>query len=87
MWAGQHGQETASTYYYLFLAYGILVPQPGMESVVPAVKVLSFNHWTAREFLESAYFILKVYLFMACGNLGVLDQGQNPCPLQGKCES
>ena len=48
------------------------------------VEAQSLNHWTTREFLESAYFILKIYLFMACGNLSVLDQGQNPCPLQGK---
>ena len=28
---------------------GILVPQLGMESMLPAVKVQSLNHWTARE--------------------------------------
>ena len=30
-------------------AYGVLVPQSGIESVPPALKVQSFNHWTARE--------------------------------------
>ena len=33
-------------------ACGILVPQPGIEPVFPAVQVWSPNHWTAREFPE-----------------------------------
>ena len=31
-------------------ACGILVPRPGIEPVPSAVKALSPNHWTAREF-------------------------------------
>ena len=31
------------------LACGILVPQPGIEPVPPAVEAQSRNHWTARE--------------------------------------
>ena len=31
-------------------ACGILVPQPGIEPMPPAVEVQSPNHWTAREF-------------------------------------
>ena len=27
----------------------ILVPQPGIEPVLPALEVWSLNHWTARE--------------------------------------
>ena len=30
-------------------AYGILVPQLGIEPVPPAVEARSLNHWTARE--------------------------------------
>ena len=30
-------------------ACGILVPQPGMEPMPPAVEARSPNHWTARE--------------------------------------
>ena len=30
-------------------AYGILVPQSGIESVTPAVEAWSLNHWTIRE--------------------------------------
>ena len=30
-------------------ACGILVPQPGIEPVPPALEVQSLNHWTARE--------------------------------------
>ena len=32
------------------LAYGILVPQPGIKPRVLAVIVPSPNHWTTREF-------------------------------------
>ena len=32
-------------------ACGILVPQPGIKPGLPAVRVLSPNHWTTREFL------------------------------------
>ena len=31
------------------MAYGILVPQPGIEPVRPAVGMWSLNHWTTRE--------------------------------------
>ena len=31
------------------VACGILVPQPGTESVPPAKELQSLNHWTARE--------------------------------------
>ena len=31
------------------LACGILVPQPGIQPVPPAVEAWSLNHWTARE--------------------------------------
>ena len=30
-------------------AYGILVLQPGIEPVHPALAVQSLNHWTTRE--------------------------------------
>ena len=30
-------------------ACGILVPQPGIEPVPPALEAQSLNHWTARE--------------------------------------
>ena len=30
-------------------AYRILVPQPGIEPVPPAVEARSLNHWTTRE--------------------------------------
>ena len=32
------------------MAYGILVPRPGIEPGSSAVKARSPNHWTAREF-------------------------------------
>ena len=42
-------------------ACGILVPRPGIESVAPAVKLPSPNHWTTGEFpfidLFNKYFL------------------------------
>ena len=42
-----------NVYFILFWlhrsACGILVPQPGIEPVPPAVEVWSLNHWTIRE--------------------------------------
>ena len=42
---------------YLFFgpchaACGILVPQPGIESMPLALEAWTLNHWTAREFPE-----------------------------------
>jgi len=31
------------------VACRILVPQPGIEPLLPALEVWSLNHWTARE--------------------------------------
>ena len=31
------------------MAYGILVPQSGMEPIPPTVEAQSPNYWTARE--------------------------------------
>ena len=31
------------------VAYGTLVPQPGIELMSPALEAWSLNHWTARE--------------------------------------
>ena len=38
------------------VAYGILVPQPGIEPMPPALKVWSLNHWTAGKVPKSPYF-------------------------------
>ena len=37
------------TFLPFYVAYGILVPRPGIELVPPAVKVQSLNHWMPRE--------------------------------------
>ena len=37
-------------------ACGILVTQPGIEHVPPAVEVWSLNHWIAREVPKSKFF-------------------------------
>ena len=35
---------------------GILVPQPGIEPMSPALKVQKLNHWTTREVPDSSVF-------------------------------
>ena len=37
------------------MAWGILVLQPEIQSGPSAVKVLSSNHWTAREFPRTLF--------------------------------
>ena len=48
-----------SLFFFGLSAYGILVLWPGVEPGPLAVKVLSPNHWTVREFPGSGY-LLKV---------------------------
>ena len=38
------------------VARGILVPQPGIKPVPPALEAQSLNHWTAREVPGCDYF-------------------------------
>ena len=40
------------------MACGILVPQPEVEPVPPAVEAQSLNHWTAREVLVMGILIV-----------------------------
>ena len=40
------------------VTYGILVPQPGIKPMSPAVDTQSLNHWTAREVFYSSSFTL-----------------------------
>ena len=48
---------TFLTFFFFFLlAYRILVLQPGMEPMPPAVETWSPNLWTARESLNRIYF-------------------------------
>ena len=38
-----------------YLAYSILVTQPGIKPVLPAVDVWGLNHWTTREVLSKDF--------------------------------
>ena len=42
-----------------YLAFGILVPQPGIEPEPPAVEMQSPNHWTAKGFPFSQVLMLQ----------------------------
>ena len=57
------------THIYLAGPCGILVPQPGIEPLPPAVEAQSFNHWTAREVPIQQ--ILYVTLTMYCSHIMV----------------
>ena len=52
-------------YFFLFwlisVTWGILVPQLGIESLPPALKVQSPNHWTIREAPNPCLFNLLFY--------------------------
>ena len=37
------------------MAYRILVPQPGIKAMLPAVEVWGLNHWTTREVLSKDF--------------------------------
>ena len=50
----------------------ILVPQPGIEPVPPAVEVHSPNHWPAREFSIYLFIYLFIYLYLIYLFLAVL---------------
>ena len=40
---------------WLYQALGILVPQPGIEPIPPALGEQSFNHWTTKEVPVTAF--------------------------------
>ena len=42
------------------IAYGVLVPGPGMELILPAVEAGSLNHWTTREVPGMPLFLIKL---------------------------
>ena len=53
------------------MACGILVPWPGIEPIVLAVKVRSLNHWTDKEILSTELLTLRKNL----GGHSVLQGG------------
>ena len=60
-------------------ACGILIPQPGIEPMPPALEVQSFNHWTSKEtpwlcgFIWPARWYLKSWkLLLALKNWEIL---------------
>ena len=71
-------------YFILFLAapysiaYGILVPCPGIEHRPLTVKAWSLNHWTTREFPELFYYTKLVSVSSTFGE-------GNGTPLQYSC--
>ena len=43
-----------TNWFFLAMACGIVVPQPEIDSVPPAMEAWSSNHWTTREFPTSS---------------------------------
>lgn len=58
-------------FYFIF---GILVPQPGLEPVPPALRARSLSHWTAREAPP------RFSLFKVCRNCDYLSSRHPPTP-------
>ena len=60
-------------------ACGIIVPQPGIEPVPPAVEVQSPNHWTSREVPKNIFFkyFRKKDVVLICASKMILTQ--SPC--------
>ena len=42
-------------FFFCYTAYGIFVPQPGIEPTSLVLEAQSLNHWTARE-VSGSYF-------------------------------
>ena len=42
------------------VACGILVPQPGIKPVTPAVEAQILNHWTTREISQMSFFVIAL---------------------------
>ena len=62
--------------FFLFLATwhaGILVPQPGMEPVPPAVEVWSLNHWTREVPSKLLFKTLFIVLQHAAPNAVIME--------------
>ena len=63
---------------YLFwlhrVAFRILIPQPGIEPVPPAVEGRRLNHWTPRE-VPRLTFYLFIYSLLCVGFLYLRQQG------------
>ena len=54
------------TFWLHHSAHEILVPQPGLELVAPAVEVQNLNHRTTRKILGGFYlYLLKLWLLLA----------------------
>ena len=53
-------------YWPCCIAHGILVPQPGIELVPPAVEAQSPSQWTTGKFLDLSLFILLIHVLSFC---------------------
>ena len=58
---------------FLDMVCGILVPQPGIKPILPAVEAWSFNCWTAREVMKRKFL---TQLFPACQRLIFPDRNE-----------
>ena len=56
----------------LWVACEILVPQPGIEPVPPAVEAWILNHWTARAVLSTSFW--QPELSVTCSATSTLEQ-------------
>ena len=57
------------------MAFGLLVPRPGIEPMSPALQAWILNHWTTREVLHPNLWKDISYSFWKCK---AKNQGANP---------
>ena len=75
-------------FYFIYLFFfgippcGILVPQPGIEPMPPAMEVGSLNHWTTRED-PTPLFILRRWLRMVAAQAQKTNHGGRELSLWG----
>ena len=48
------------------MAYGILVPCPGIEPAPPAMEAWSLNHWTTMQVSLFTFLKRRMYLCIIC---------------------
>ena len=66
--------------FFLFVhttrACGILVSQPGIKPMPPAVVARIFNHWTTREVLNNVFLILNAEcILLPLSSLYICNKG------------
>ena len=72
--------EDRNFFWLRSVAYGILVPQIGTESIPPALEAWSLNNWTYREVSRIFFFLMSPAFLMMHSAYKLNKQGDNIQP-------